>query len=93
MLFPHSVNIPQHLSPENRIYSILVSIDNVLAFPKRFQIMTVTYRARTLEGALSCDKICQWIFFSKHFDDILHVIISDVTKDIIASNNQESFTR
>jgi len=54
MLFPHSVNIPQHLSPENRIYSMLISIDNVLAFPKRFQIMTVTYRA---ENSGRCVKL------------------------------------
>lgn len=49
---------------------MLVSIDDALAFPKRFQVTTVNIAPRTLEGALSCDKICQWIFLSK--DSLIH---------------------
>lgn len=66
---------------------MLVNIDDALAFPKRFQIMTIA--PRTLEGALSCDKICQWIFLSKD-SDILDAPRQDGIKNTI--NSDQCFT-
>lgn len=63
--FLNLVNIPQHLSSiYKNCFHVSKRYDTYVSIPK-ISDNNRDIAPRTLEGALSCDKICQWIFSSK----------------------------
>lgn len=70
--FFNLVNIPQHLSSiYKNCFHVSKRYDTYVSIPKEISDNNRDIAPRTLEGALSCDKICQMDIFLKRHSDIL----------------------